>query len=59
MVSSVANAQQGRRRQQIAENFSSFYIFSTSILQKYMVRKKICKIIHLAPWGMAAGTVGV
>jgi hypothetical protein len=36
--------------------FFFFYIFLSSFLQKYMVRKKICKIIHLAPWGTAAGT---
>jgi hypothetical protein len=36
--------------------FSFFYIFSASILQKYMVRKKICKTIHLASWGTAAVT---
>jgi hypothetical protein len=30
--------------------------FFTSILQIYMVCKKVCKTIHLAPWGTAAGT---
>jgi hypothetical protein len=34
----------------------SFLHFFTSILQKYMTRKKNCKTIHLAPWGTAAGT---
>jgi hypothetical protein len=37
-------------------NFFSFFTFPPSILQKYMVRKKLCKTIHLASWGMAAGS---
>jgi hypothetical protein len=35
--------------------FFLFYIFP-SFLQKYMVRKKICKTIHMASWGATAGT---
>jgi hypothetical protein len=33
-----------------------FYIYFIAILQKYMVRQKCCKNIHLAPWPTAAGT---
>jgi hypothetical protein len=33
-----------------------FYIFLSTFLQKYMVRFFFCKIIHLLPWGTAAGT---
>jgi hypothetical protein len=33
-----------------------FYIYFIAILQKYMVRQKCCKNIHLAPWPTASGT---
>jgi hypothetical protein len=33
---------------------SFFYIFLSSVFQKYMV-KKICKTIHLVPWGRWQG----
>jgi hypothetical protein len=32
-----------------------FYIYFVTILQKYMVRHKFCKKIHLPPWPMASG----
>jgi hypothetical protein len=35
--------------------FFLFYIF-LSFFQKYMVRKRICKTIHLTLWGAALGT---
>jgi hypothetical protein len=36
-------------------NFFFFTFFSTSILQKYMVRKKFCKTIHLSTCPTAVG----
>jgi hypothetical protein len=33
-----------------------FYIFSITILQKYMVRPKFCKTIHLPSWPTASET---
>jgi hypothetical protein len=34
-----------------------FYIFSISILQKYMIRPKFCRTIHLPPWPTASGVL--
>jgi hypothetical protein len=44
------------RVREIRDFFSFFTFFFPLFLQKYMVRKKFCKTIHLAPWVTAAGT---
>jgi hypothetical protein len=33
-----------------------FYIYFVTILQKYMVRYKFSKNVHLPPWATASGT---
>jgi hypothetical protein len=37
-------------------NAGIFYIYFITILQKYIVRHKFCKNIHLPPWSTASGT---
>jgi hypothetical protein len=40
----------------VASVMEFFYIYFIMILQKYVVRHKFCKNIHLPPWPTASGT---
>jgi hypothetical protein len=40
----------------VASVMELFYIYFITILQKYMVRHKFCKNIHLPLWPTASGT---